>query len=79
MPSGKPGIVLDVARDHELAARRVAADDDRLEVGPRRVDRGGQAGRAGADDDHLGVVAAASRRRRPVAARLSGTVMRSSA
>ena len=39
-------VVLDVARDHQLAAGRGAGEDDRLEVGSRRIDRGGQAGRA---------------------------------
>jgi hypothetical protein len=50
---GEARVVLDVAGEHQLAARRGAGDDDRLEVGARRVDRGGQAGRAGADDEHL--------------------------
>src|SRR5262249_388564 len=45
--------VLDVARDHQLAAGRVAADDQRLQVGACRVDGRGQAGRPGSDDDHL--------------------------
>ena len=50
------GVVLDVAGDHQLAAGGVAADDDGLEVGPRGVDRSGQSGRAGADDDDVAVV-----------------------
>ena len=48
-------VVLDVAGEHQLAARRGAGEDDRLEVGAGRVDRGGQAGRARADDDDLGI------------------------
>ena len=48
-------VVLDVAREHQLAARRGAGEDDRLEVGAGRVDGRGQAGRPGADDDDLGV------------------------
>ena len=54
----KARVVLDVAGQHQLAARRRAGEDDRLEVGARRVDRGGQAGRPGADDHDLGVDAA---------------------
>ena len=64
MPVGEARVVLDVARQHQLAARRGAGQDDRLEVGPGRVDRGGQAGRAGADDQQLGVDAALAARRR---------------
>ena len=48
-------VVLDVAGEHQLAARRRTGEDDRLEVRARGVDRGGQPGRAGADDDHLGL------------------------
>ena len=51
-------VVLDVAGEHQLAAGGGAGEDDRLEVGARGVDRGGQAGRAGADDDDLGIDAA---------------------
>ena len=47
-------VVLDLARQHQLAAGRGPGEDDRLEVGARRVDRGGQAGRARADDQDLG-------------------------
>ena len=39
-------VVLDVAGQHELATGGRAGQDDRLEVGPRGVDGGGQAGRA---------------------------------
>src|SRR6266581_4288973 len=47
------GIVLDVGRDHELTARDGAGDDERLEVRPRRIDGGGQARGARADDDDI--------------------------
>ena len=50
---GEAGVVLDVGREHELPAGADALDDDGLEVGATRVDRGGQSGRAGADDDEL--------------------------
>ena len=46
-------IVLDIACQHQLAAGRGARQHDRLEVGPGRIDRGGQAGRAGPDDDQV--------------------------
>ena len=69
-------VVLDVARQHQLAARRRACEDDRLEVGPRRVDRGGQAGRAGSDDQELGVDAALSARERSTARRSPSSARR---
>ncbi len=55
---GEAGVVLDVGREHELAARDQAAgaealDEERLQVGARRVDGGGEPGRAGADDDQV--------------------------
>ena len=46
-------IVLDVARDHQLAAPVEALDHERLQVGARGVQRGRVAGRTTADDDHL--------------------------
>ncbi len=46
-------IVLDLGGDGELAAGLVAAEQQRLEVGAGRVDRGGVPGRAGPDDDDL--------------------------
>ena len=52
-------VVLDVARDHQLAAGRGSGDDDWLEVRAGRVDRRGQTGRAGADDDDLRLCPAA--------------------
>src|SRR5207249_6520031 len=55
---GEAGVVVDVGRQHELAAghvggilARAALDDQRLEVRARRVERGGQAGRPGPQDD----------------------------
>ena len=52
---GEAGVVLDVAGEHQLPARGRARDDDRLEIGPRGIDRGGQAGRSGPDDHDLGL------------------------
>ena len=45
---GRP--VVDVGGGHQLAALRDAGDQHRLEVGAGGVDRGGVAGRAGAED-----------------------------
>src|SRR2546430_5172788 len=47
------GIILDVRRDHELSPRDGASDDERLQVRPGRIDRRGQAGGAGTDDDDI--------------------------
>ena len=49
----KPGPVLDQRRQHQLAAGLEALDDERLEVGARRIEGRGQSGRAGADDDDV--------------------------
>ena len=57
-PLGEARVVLDVGRDHELAARdrerldggAAALEHDRLEVGAGGVDRGGVTRRSGADD-----------------------------
>ena len=55
------GVVLDVGRLLEQAAPQEALDDERVEVGARGVQRGGVAGRAAPDDDHvLDVVAIAA-------------------
>ena len=51
MPVGKAGVVLDVGGEHELAAGADAFDHERVQVGARGVDRGGEAGRARSDDD----------------------------
>ena len=48
-----PGPVLDHRGQHQLTAGFDAFDDERLEIGARRVERGGESGRAGADDDDL--------------------------
>ena len=53
---GEARIVLDVGRDHQLAAGLEAGDQHRLEHGARGVDRGRVAGGSRADDDELGVV-----------------------
>ena len=56
-PSGKPGIVLDLGRDHQLAAGLTAGDhaldDERLEVGARRVDGRRQSGGSRTNNDHV--------------------------
>ena len=52
-PSGIAGVVLDVGRLLEQAAPGEALDHERLEVGARRVERGGVAGGAAADDDDV--------------------------
>jgi hypothetical protein len=48
---GPAGEVFDEGGDGELAARLVAFEDERLEVGARGVDGSGQPGAAGAEDD----------------------------
>ena len=52
---GEAGVVLHVGGDGELPAGLDALDQDRLEHGAGRIDRGRIAGRARADDDNLGV------------------------
>src|SRR2546427_3773120 len=49
---GEAGIVLHVGGDGELAARLRALDDYGAQVGARGVERGGQPGGAGAEDQH---------------------------
>ena len=51
------GVVLDVARDHELPTPVEALDDERAQVGAGGVESGGIARRATADDDHVTDVA----------------------
>ncbi|MNT50971.1 hypothetical protein D3C72_1879140 [compost metagenome] len=51
---GRP--VVDLGRGHELTALRDARDEQRLEVGAGGVDGGGVAGRAGAQNENLGVL-----------------------
>ena len=50
---GVAGVVLDVARDHQLAAPLEALDHERLQLGARCVERSGVPGGAAADDDQL--------------------------
>ena len=50
-PVGETREVLDVGGEHELAAGADALDHERVQVGARGVDRGGEAGRARSDDD----------------------------
>ena len=52
-PVRVPGVVLHVARDHQLAAPGEAFDDERVEVRPRRIEGSGVAGGPPADDDHF--------------------------
>ena len=50
---GIAGVVLDIARDHQLAAERDALDDERIQVRARSVERGRVPGRPASDDDQL--------------------------
>ena len=50
---GEARIILDVGRDHELAAGLKTRDQHGFEHGAGRINGGGIAGRAGADDDEL--------------------------
>jgi hypothetical protein len=53
-PVGETGIVLDIGGEHELpAGAGEPLDDQRVQVGTGGVDGGGQAGRAGPDDDDV--------------------------
>ena len=52
---GEARIVFHVGGDGELAAGLDALDQNRLEHGARCIDRGGVAGRAGTDNDDLGM------------------------
>ena len=56
-PVDVAGVVLDVARDHQLAAPVEPLDHERAQVGARGVERGRVPGRAAADDDHVTNVA----------------------
>jgi len=53
---GEARIVLDFGGDGELPARLDALHQRRLEHGARRIDRGGVAGGAAADDENLGML-----------------------
>ena len=48
---GEARVVLDLSREHELAAVLSPRENQRREICPRRVDGGGQSGGAGSDDD----------------------------
>ena len=52
---GKARIIFDVGGDGELAARLDALDQHGFKHRPRGIDRSGIAGRAGTDNDDLGV------------------------
>ncbi len=52
-PFGKAGEILHQCSDGELAAGFVAFDDQGTKIGARRVNRCGQPGTAGADDNHI--------------------------
>ena len=56
-PVGVARVVLDVARDHQLAAPAEALDHERLQVRARRVEGCGVTGRASADHDQITYVA----------------------
>ena len=47
---GEAGVVLDICCDGQLAAGLNARYDDRLQIRPRRINRGGVPGGAGSDD-----------------------------
>ena len=50
-----PRPVLDHRRQHQLPAGLEPLDDERLEVGAGGIQRGGEAGRAGTDDDDAAI------------------------
>ena len=50
---GVPGVILNIARDHQLATPVEALDHERLQVRAGSVKGGGVPGRAASDDDHL--------------------------
>src|ERR687891_983557 len=52
-PVGVARVVLDIARDHQLAAPVEPLDHEGIEIGARCVERRGVAGGAAADDDHV--------------------------
>ena len=81
---GKARIVLDVAGQHQLATGRRTGKDDGLEVGAGGIDRRGEPGRPGTDDDQLrfdgaarptATARAAGRRRRGRRAALESSTM----
>ena len=52
-PFGKAGEVLDQGGHGKLAASLVSGDDQRLQIGARRVNRGGISGTAGAHNNDV--------------------------
>jgi hypothetical protein len=50
---GKSGEILDQRGKGKLPARLVALDDQRFQVGPRRIQSGSVSGTTGADDDYV--------------------------
>src|SRR6266849_1001821 len=54
------GVVLDIARDHQLAAPVEALDHERPKVGPRTIEGCGVPGGPAADDDQIVYVAHSS-------------------
>jgi hypothetical protein len=66
---GEAGIVFHVGRDHELAAGLHALHHDGFQVGAGGIDGRGVAGRAGPDDQDLGVMVV---RHNPVSCRGCG-------
>src|SRR5262249_52532499 len=54
--AGETWVVLDVCRDGHLAAGLQALDQNRLGIGPRRINSGGIAGRPGTDDQDSGAM-----------------------
>ena len=50
---GEAGVVLNGGCRGQQPAGLAAGQDERLELGPRRIQRGGQAGATRADDDHF--------------------------
>ena len=64
-PLGEAGVVLDVGGDGELPARLVAFEHQGRQVGAGRVERGGQPGGAGAEDDDAVIWGATAARHWP--------------
>ena len=52
-PVAVAGVVLDLTRDHQLAAPVEPLDHERAQIGARGVQRGRVAGGSAADDDHV--------------------------
>jgi hypothetical protein len=50
---GKSGKILDQGGQRELSSGFMSADDERLQVGPRGINRGRVSGAAGTDDDDV--------------------------